>query len=297
MRTRRLALWLALVVVLTACGSEPELGGVISPAAQPPPPARPEPSDPSTSEPEPTSQKPAPTEKRPVIVIDPGHSGRSIRSTEPTSGLTDFDYPNDPELYEVWQVSRCVAQGLRQLDYKVIMTKDSASDSVGLVERAEIANNADADLAISVHNDHSQGPDFQAVYSQRGVKHGGAYGPMWRGAGDQRTVFEHREVARASARYARAIAAERSGAQDRTVTVSEFDFSGREGLEPGNLPLVMLFAEVPWVYNEVGAMTGGSTSKRMPRTARVAYAQGLLNGIVAAVPPPAEAQTPTLKCR
>src|SRR5690606_24979292 len=88
--------------------------------------------------------------EQPVIVIDPGHSGDSIKSREPRTGLTDFDYPNDPEMDEVFAVSSCVTDALEDLDYKVIMTKEHVDDTVGLVERAEIANDADADLAVSV---------------------------------------------------------------------------------------------------------------------------------------------------
>ncbi len=50
----------------------------------------------------------------PLVVIDPGHSGRSIRSTHrPPDGLRDVDYPNYPEIYETFDVSNCVATGLR----------------------------------------------------------------------------------------------------------------------------------------------------------------------------------------
>ncbi|SDT03964.1 N-acetylmuramoyl-L-alanine amidase [Microlunatus soli] len=221
-----------------------------------------------------------------MIIIDPGHSGRSIRRTEPTTGLTDFDYPNAPEMHEVYEVSTCVADGLRDLGYRVIMTKKDADDTVGLAERARIANKAKADLAISVHNDHGQNPAFQAVYSQRGIRHGDRYRPMWRGSGSNRTVFDHPAVARASARYARVIARERGAVLAAEVDVAEENFSGRAGLEPGNLALVQLLAEVPWVYNEAGALTGGSTTRRMTRAAQTAYAEGLLQGVVSAVPGP-----------
>lgn len=227
-----------------------------------------------------------------MIVIDPGHSGRSIRSIEPRTGLTDFDYPNAPEMDEVYEVSVCVADGLRRLGYRVIMTKKNADDTVGLAERARIADKANADLAISVHNDHGQPSSFQAVYSQRGLKHGDSYQPMWRGSGRNRTVFDNPAVARASARSARTIARERGAVLDAKVDVAEENFSGRSGLEPGNLALVQLLADVPWVYNEAGALTDGSTSRRMTTTAQAAYAEGLLRGVVAAVPGPKSGTDP-----
>ncbi len=218
-----------------------------------------------------------------MIVIDPGHSGRSIRSRT-INGLLDFDYPNYPEITEMFDISTCVSKGLRADGYRVILTKKRASDSVSLTERAEIANRAKAALAISVHDDHGQGPSFQATYSQRGVEHHGSYHEMYRGTGSRRTVFDRPSVAKASERAARIIADERAEAQGRPVSVRENSFNGRAPLEPGNLALVQLLSEVPWVYNEMGALTGGSTSKRLTLDAETGYAKGLLDGIEAAVP-------------
>ena len=232
-----------------------------------------------------------------MIAIDPGHSGRSIRSRT-TNGLLDFDYPNYPEITETFDISACVAQGLRADGYRVILTKKRAGDSVSLTERAEIADRAKADLAISVHDDHGQGPAFQATYSQRGIKHDGSYHEMYRGTGTRRTVFDHPSVAKASERAARIIADERARAQGRPVSIRENSFSGRAPLEPGNLALVQLLSDVPWVYNEMGALTGGSTTRRMTLGAETGYAKGLLDGVEAAVPVDgATHQTPTATLR
>lgn len=280
-------------LVLTGCGSHP--AGTQHPArptrsARPSAPSAVHATSPTVSQP---SKHPSPTTstahtakpaRRPVIVIDPGHSGHDIRQRNKATGLIDFDYPNYPEITEVFDVSTCVAANLRQLGYRVILTKKNAESTVSLTRRAEIANNAHADLAISVHDDHSQTPSFQAVYSQRGVKHDGHYHAMWRGSGATYTKFDLPKVARESARYTRIIAAARSKAQHRPVEITEEDFSGRSGLEPGNLALVQLLATVPWVYSESGALTDGSTTRQLPISAETAYAKGILDGIVAAVP-------------
>jgi len=220
----------------------------------------------------------------PLIVIDPGHSGTSIRSTDRGSGLKDIDYPNYPEIYEMFDISTCVAKGLRADGYTAVLTKAKALDSVGLAARAKIANEGKAALAISVHDDHSQGPDFQATYSQRGIKHGGSYHAMYRGSGGSRTVFSDAAVAAASEKAAAAIARERTKAQGRKVGVRENTYTGRSPLEPGNLAIVQLLAKVPWVYNEAGAKTGGSTTRAMSIATEEAYAEGLLVGVEAAVP-------------
>ncbi len=220
-----------------------------------------------------------------MIAIDPGHSGRYRRSVDRATGLRDIDYPNYPEIYEMFDVSRCVARGLRTDGYRVVLTKRRVLDTVGLAARADVANRAGAALAISVHNDHGQGPDFQATYDQRGLPDAdGRYHAMYRGAGSARTVFDRPAVARRSQRHARIIARARAEAQGRPVRVRENTFTGRAPLEPGNLAIVQLLAEVPWVYNEFGARTGRDVTTPMTRAAQLGYARGLLAGVQRAVP-------------
>ncbi|HEY5821494.1 MAG TPA: N-acetylmuramoyl-L-alanine amidase [Propionibacteriaceae bacterium] len=241
----------------------------------------------STPTPSPTPTPKPPDESDayvPMIVIDPGHSGRSIRSNDPKTGLRDIDYPNYPEIYEMFDVSFCVGRALKTDGYRVKLTKKRTLDAVSLSKRADVANKAKADLAVSVHDDHSQSASFQATYSQRGIKHGGAYHAMYRGSGAKRTVFSPPSVAKKSEKYAKIIAEQRSKIQDRKVTVRENTFTGRAPLEPGNLALVQLLAEVPWVYNEAGARIGGSTTTAMSIGTETAYAKGLLLGIETAVP-------------
>jgi N-acetylmuramoyl-L-alanine amidase len=207
------------------------------------------PSPTSASDPEPTATPG--TARARTIVIDPGHSGRSIRSVDRT-GLRDIDYPNYPEIYEMFDVSVCVAESLRADGYRVLLTKRHALSSVSHRQRATVANRAKADLAISVHDDHGVGPRFEATYSQRGVRRSdGTYPEMFRGTGKSRTTFELPAVARRSDQVAHALARARSTTQRRTVSVTENSFNGRAPLERGNLALVQLFSEVPWVYNEM----------------------------------------------
>ena len=234
--------------------------------------------------------------RTPVIVIDPGHSGKKMRNREPVTGLWDITYPNYPEIYETFDVSVCVARALEADGYRVILTKKHALDNVSLAARARIANQNKADLAISVHNDHGQGNRFQATYDQRGLKgSNGKYHAMYRGRGEHRTVFKLPEVAKKSQRYARIIAAERTTAQRRKVTVRENSFTGRAPLEPGNLAIVQLLAKVPMVYNEMGARTGSSVYQATSINSEVRYARGLLAGVEAAIPPPSGADHPSKK--
>ena len=221
----------------------------------------------------------------PLVVIDPGHSGKYIRSRDKKTGLRDIDYPNYPEIYETFDIGSCVAKALKADGYRVILTKKHALDSVSLAARARIANWNKAALAISIHNDHGVGSKFQATYDQRGLKGpNGRYHAMYRGSGSHRTVFHHPTVAKQSQRYARIIAAERSKAQRRKVSVAQNSFAGRPPLEPGNLAVVQLLATVPWVYNEMGARTGRSIYQATTITSEARYARGLIAGVEAAIP-------------
>ena len=217
-------------------------------------------------------------------MIDPGHSGRSIRSVDAATGLRDIDYPNYPEIYEVFDISACVARGLRLDGYRVVLAKKHALDSVGLAARARLATRLDADLAISVHNDHGQTADFEATYDQRGRAQNGRYPVMYRGSGRARTVFDRPAVAKRSQRYAKIIAAARTTTQGRPVGVRVNTFTGRAPLEPGNLALVQLLTEVPWVYNEMGAKTAGSVTRAVSIDSELGYARGLLLGVERSVP-------------
>lgn len=231
----------------------------------------------------------------PVIVIDPGHSGKVIRSVDRKTGLRDIDYPNYPEIYETFNISTCVALALRADGYVVKLTKRKALSNVGHRQRAAVANDSLADLAISVHNDHGASDTFEATYDQRGVPGpNGKYHEMYRGSGGHRTVFRDSAVAKKSQQFARIIARARSESQGLPVSVRENSFNGRAPLEPGNLALVQLFSKVPWVYNEMGARTGGNVRTTMTIRAETGYAQGLLAGVEEAVPLiPGEANRPT----
>ena len=107
---------------------------------------------------------------------------------------------------------------------------------------------------------------------------------MYRGTGAKRTVFDHPAIARKSQRYAKIIAEARTETQGRAVGVRENSFNGRPPLEPGNLALVQLLAEVPWVYNEMGAKTKGDVSTAISIATETRYARGLLLGVERAVP-------------
>lgn len=214
------------------------------------------------------------TAAKPVIVLDPGHSGSDINIIDPTTGLQDHDYPNTPEIEEVFTVAQQVKDQLEADGYTVVMTKSSVNDNVSLRKRADIANNAGASLAVSIHSDHgAKWDNFAQIYVQ---KKG-----LYRERSDrQRITFDDETVAEKSQKYGQIFTQERSAAEGRAVSVTDISFTGRPGLAAGNIPLVQLFAKVPWVYNEVGAEGANQLSQEKLNI----YAQGIINGIKKSVP-------------
>jgi N-acetylmuramoyl-L-alanine amidase len=220
-----------------------------------------------------------------VIVVDPGHS-RTVDATDPATGLDVSDYENEPEMRDVFEVARLVARALRADGYRVVLTKTSVDQRRNLAQRAEIANRAHADLALSIHD--QAGPDggigFDAgnniVYYQR-------VGDYRQNPSGRKIVFTDRRVAALSEKYARVFAAERRRVQGVPVRLQGdvgYDLGSR-GLAPGNIWTVQLLSHVPWIYNEAG----GNSAERSGLDAHDlrTYAAGLSAAVEKCVPLPA----------
>ncbi|MDR1711819.1 MAG: N-acetylmuramoyl-L-alanine amidase [Propionibacteriaceae bacterium] len=165
--------WLVLLAVLAACTSvEPRVtttpGGdplatnvTATPAPTPTPSATPTP----TAEPTPTPA-PLPLAGR-VIVVDPGHNkiynkknrvkvpaGNGKKKACNSSGTATND--GWPEHTYNWLQANALADELRELGAKVVLTRENDSGQGPCVNlRAQVANDNDADLIISIHADGS----------------------------------------------------------------------------------------------------------------------------------------------
>lgn len=235
------------------------------------------PTGPQSSHPPPATSKPTP-----LVVIDPGHS-RAITATDPITGLIDSDYENEPEMRDVFAVAELVRTQLEHAGYRVIMTKNAATDQVPLAQRAAIANAASANLALSIHDQagSSGGIGFTAgnniVYDQSV----GGYRETPTG---KRIVFTDQSIAALSAAYGRIFQAQRAAAQHATVRLQGdvgYDLGGR-GLAPGNMWMVQLLADVPWVYNEAGGNSAGMVG--LNAADQASYAAGLVAAVEQCVP-------------
>lgn len=89
-----------------------------------------------------------------LVVIDPGHGGAE-------TGSIGYGADGEPELYEKkvnLQIALRANTLLVQAGVKTLMTRTTDTD-VSLAKRAEIANEADADLFVSIHNNSFTSPD------------------------------------------------------------------------------------------------------------------------------------------
>ncbi len=92
-----------------------------------------------------------------IIAIDPGHGGKEAGSTGPTEV---------PEKDINLAISKYLKEELEKNGATVIMTREDDSD-VDLYERVKIAQDSDADILISIHNNAL--PDGQNPYEIHGT--------------------------------------------------------------------------------------------------------------------------------
>jgi N-acetylmuramoyl-L-alanine amidase len=227
-------------------------------------------------------QRVAPSTNHPVIVIDPGHSP-SISHVDPATGLNDSDYENEPEMRDVFAVALLSEAKLEAAGYKVVMTKNSVDDRVSLGERAAVANNAHAALAISIHDQaganggigFTQGNNivyYQSVGTYRATPAG------------KKIYFTDAAVAAASKKYGAVFQAARAAAQGATIRLQAnvgYDL-GTRNLPAGNIWMVQLLSKVPWVYNEAGGNSAGTVG--LDASDKQKYADGLVASIERCVP-------------
>ena len=220
----------------------------------------------------------------PVVVIDPGHSP-SISAIDPATGLNVSDYENEPEMQDVFSVAELVRAQLLAAGYRVVMTKTSATERISLGQRAAIANNAHAALALSIHDQagsnggigFDQGNNtvyYQSVGDYRETPNG------------TKVYFTNSSVAALSMKYGQIFRTERASVEHHDVAVlgnTGYDLGSR-GLPAGNIWIVQLLAKVPWIYNEAGGNSPGTSGLSSADEQR--YADGLVAAVEHCIPPP-----------
>ena len=217
-------------------------------------------------DPQPGDDVPAPG---PLIVLDPGHSGASLTTIDPATQIRDEEYLNTPETQNMFEVAVLLKAKLEAAGYRVLMTKQAWDDTVCKRDRVNVANNNHAALGVSIHTSGHTFGSYGQIYVQRMD----SYRENIHG---QKIHFALPAVAALSARYGQIFLAERRKIEGSSVVITVNSGWGARGLAPGNLPIVQLFSEVPWILNEAGAPQNANDKER--------YAQSLFNSIVTCVP-------------
>ena len=215
-------------------------------------------------------------------MIDPGHSP-TIKSVDPSTGLVDSDYENEPEMRDVFAVALLVKARLTADGYRVVMTKASATSRVSFGQRAAIANSAHAALAISIHDQAGAKGGIPFATGNNTVYYQSVGGYRATPAGAHVT-FTNATVAATSKRFGAIFQSQRAAAEGHPITLRPnvgYDL-GTRGLPAGNMWMVQLLSQVPWIYNEAGGNSAGMVG--LSATDEQRYADGLALSIEKCVP-------------
>ncbi|MFT3715836.1 MAG: N-acetylmuramoyl-L-alanine amidase [Gordonia sp. (in: high G+C Gram-positive bacteria)] len=231
----------------------------------------------TTAAPTPTAAGTSGCEKSPVLAIDPGHNPTEIDDYDTQTGVLMRDYPNGAEGQDVMDVATGVKNRLEKAGYTVVLLKKSVDESINYRDRVDRAEQAHADLAISLHTDI----DNHKVFVQR-------VGLYREGAGqdgtEKRVTYTAAATAAKSQRMGEAFAAARSKVEGQPVVVTDNSFDGRAPLWGGNIPVIELIStKVPWVYNEFGTATAGG-SEPIGDAGIATYTDSVVAGVRAALP-------------
>lgn len=202
------------------------------------------------------------SDNKKTVVIDPGH-GPDKTVVDQKTGLKMIESNNKPEVNDVWDVAQDVKADLEKEGYNVIMTKKSVDDDVTFRQRANIADDAKAAIAVSIHGDPDLGNAGEIYVQKEG---------LYRGSGGNKTTFSNDSVAQRSQDYADKFKSAREGAEGGKIVIKDNSFNGRSPVEPGNIPMVQLFSKTPWVYNE-----------RKMSFDKNKYAKGVVEGVKASL--------------
>ena len=201
--------------------------------------------------------------------MDPGHSGTSLTTIDPATQIRDEEYLNTPETRNVFDVAVLLKSKLEAAGYTVLMTKQAWNDTVSKRDRVDFANENHAALGVSIHTSGHTFGHYGQIYVQRMD----SYRENIHG---KKVFFALPDVAALSAEYGKIFLAERRKIEGSSVVITVNTSWGARGLAPGNLPIVQLFSEVPWILHEAGVPQNARDKDR--------YAQSLFNSIVKCVP-------------
>jgi N-acetylmuramoyl-L-alanine amidase len=202
-------------------------------------------------------------EPRPFrVCIDPGHPSEVSDGRQLLNGVREVEIN--------WAVAQALQKILEQKGYQVVMTKSSLGEQVTNKRRAEIANEARADLMLRLHAD-SEGPGgFTLYYPRKQGETKGVRGPS-------PAVIE--ASGRAAKAFHDALAHELRGQlKDNGVKGDEQTLiGGKQGALTGSI-----FCQVPTLLVEMANLANAADAKwiREP-TNQQTFAKALVAGVIA----------------
>lgn len=221
-----------------------------------------------------TSQKCLCTESTvnaPVVYLDPGHSGQDINKIDQKTNIRDHDYPNIPELNDVWDVSKLAKEKLEKDGYKVILSKESADEKSSLRTKASKADKNNADIAVSIHTDPNL-PNTGWITIPK-------VDQFRMSENDKKVKYNNSDSAEKSQKYSDSFLSGRKAQEGDDIIMKDLSFEGRPGLASGNIPLIMLFSETPWIYLEKK-----SSDKGLSKNQKNEYAESIYKSITSSLP-------------
>lgn len=214
------------------------------------------------------------------VVLDPGHSPTIDQSSvDPTTGLYNFDYENDPEMDNVYNAALKIKSELESKGVKVTMTKSSATEKINLTDRANRINASKANLVFTIHSSPNHTGEWLGYPDSNSVRTTAVNG----GKGtriDGTSGLVHPEIIPLSTQYAQTMAPIIAGSigDNAYVAKSFYTIYGDNGLlgngkNYGNTPVQDILQSIPSVYSE--ADPSEVTSQ--------AYADGVTKAILTAL--------------
>jgi len=200
-----------------------------------------------------------------VVVIDPGHQAKADYDLEPVgpgssekkakvSSGTASVVTGAPESQLVLAVSLRLRDALESQGIKVVMTRTTQDVSISNIERAQIANSAEADLFVRVHADGSTNADTAGIHV--------LYPASIKGWTDDIATASKKAASLAQKELVAA-----TGAKDRGIDARS-DITGFN------------WCDVPVILPEIGFMTNPAEDRLL---ATAAYQDKIVSGLVRAI--------------
>lgn len=230
-----------------------------------------------------TTPASTPNSGAPTIVLDPGHATTTNEDVDPATDLPVFDYSNPIEQQQVWDMATDLKTKLTAAGYNVLITKNSENDTdTNLKQRAEVGNNANAALAVSLHTT----PGSPSVGNDVFIPLVGDYMVKVNG---QRVTYTNQSLADTDKSDGQIMAQSLNQASSLNFKVGGYGqifgtiVRQQDGLTmTGTMLTTQYFATVPWLYLE--RYQDSSTYGTTTQSGMNDYETGVLNGIEKIVP-------------